>query len=107
MKYSESGLSKWTDNLIENPDGRNKFTSVEINFQQDQKVTTRQTYGILDWLGDIGGLIDFLFLIFSMILGPYTSFMQKSLLLSKIFSFQASNPITTVYLPDSTDCSHL
>ena len=32
MIMSEPGVSSWNDNLIDNPDGRYKFNSMEINF---------------------------------------------------------------------------
>ena len=32
MTMSEPGVSSWDDNLIEDPGGRYKFTSMEINF---------------------------------------------------------------------------
>lgn len=40
------------------PDGKYKFSSVALYFGQDQTVIERQTYSMLEWLGDIGGLSD-------------------------------------------------
>ena len=37
----------------QNPLSRYKFTSVEVNHSPDQQIINRQTYSILDWLGDI------------------------------------------------------
>ena len=47
----------------ENPSTRYKFTSVEIILDPDKLVVNRQTYSLLDWLGDMGGLFDALRLI--------------------------------------------
>ena len=35
VTVEDSNISSWNDNLIENPDGRYKFNSMEINFSQD------------------------------------------------------------------------
>ena len=35
-----------------------KHTSMELNFSPDLLSVSRQTYSILDWLGDMGGLMD-------------------------------------------------
>lgn len=51
----------------------------------------RQTYSILDWLGDLGGLYDALFLIVKVILSPISVFSLHSTLLSGFFSFRRSN----------------
>ena len=41
----------------------------------------RQTYSILDWLGDVGGLFDGLKIIGSFIIAPIASFAMKTELL--------------------------
>ena len=45
----------------------------------------RQTYNLLEWVGDVGGLNDGLILIFSNILAPVTAFAIKSEFLSLAF----------------------
>eukprot|EP00353_Schmidingerella_taraikaensis_P000924 CAMPEP_0185596530 /NCGR_PEP_ID=MMETSP0434-20130131/80811_1 /TAXON_ID=626734 ORGANISM="Favella taraikaensis, Strain Fe Narragansett Bay" /NCGR_SAMPLE_ID=MMETSP0434 /ASSEMBLY_ACC=CAM_ASM_000379 /LENGTH=53 /DNA_ID=CAMNT_0028225049 /DNA_START=510 /DNA_END=671 /DNA_ORIENTATION=- len=48
--------SAWTEfPTREKPDGKYKFTSFSIYVSGDQQVTERETYNILEWLGDIGG----------------------------------------------------
>ena len=49
-------LSSWTGDLIEDPKSNYKFGSFEIMVKYEVQEITRQTYSILDWLGDIGGL---------------------------------------------------
>ena len=56
-------VSSWRDDLSEKPDGRYKFISAEVNFNMDLSAYNRQTYSLLDWLGDIGGLMDALYVI--------------------------------------------
>lgn len=51
--------SAWTNYPTrEDPTGQFKFTSIYIQVTQDMQVTERETYGILEWLGDVGGLVD-------------------------------------------------
>jgi len=47
----------------ENPYSRYKFTSFELSISPDKMVINRQTYSLLDWLGDLGGLFDALCII--------------------------------------------
>ena len=50
---------------------RYKFTSFEINYSPDQQITNRQTYSILDWLGDMGGLLDALYFLGKFLVVPF------------------------------------
>ena len=54
------------------------------------ETTTRQSYSILNWLGDIGGLHDILVLIVQVLLKSYQGFFQASLLLTNLFRFLPS-----------------
>ena len=40
---------------VENPLNRYKFTSIEVNHSANMQTIGRQTYSLLDWLGDMGG----------------------------------------------------
>ena len=53
-------------------------------------MVTRQTYSILDWLGDMGGLFDALYLIGMIIVAPISNFALKAELLSSMFRFRGS-----------------
>ena len=53
-------------------------------------MVTRQTYSILDWLGDMGGLFDALYLIGMIILAPISNFALKTELLTSMFRFRGS-----------------
>ena len=48
----------------------------------------RETYGVLSWLGDIGGLTDCLLLLGRLLLKPFTSFSLQTFLLSGLFRLQ-------------------
>lgn len=48
----------------------------------------RETYDVLSWLGDIGGLIDALYYISNLILKPFSQFMLQSMLLRSLFRVQ-------------------
>lgn len=53
-------------------------------------MTERETYSLLEWLGDIGGLFDALILIAGAIVAPVASFNMNSVLLSSIFRYVSS-----------------
>ena len=58
---------------------------MEIYLNQDTKVTSRQTYSLLEWLGDVGGLADALYIIGYIMLGEIELACLKDYLLTKIF----------------------
>ena len=51
----------------------------------DSIVTERETYSLLEWLGDIGGLIDAFRYLGGFIVAPIASLSLQSVLLSSIF----------------------
>ena len=76
------------DDLIAKPYGAHKFGSLEILASPTTTTISRQTYSILEWLGDVGGLNDSLFVIVKLILGSFTSFYNSSFMTREIFRFQ-------------------
>lgn len=58
------------DDLDLNPDGQYKFGSIEINIDTNLNRVSRETYQILDWLGDVGGLTDAILFIIQFLLLP-------------------------------------
>ena len=87
-KFGDQKKSEWSDDLIANPRGRFKFVGLEIDASLDLNITSRSTYSFLDWLGDVGGLMDALFFFCQIILLPYTTYRQKSFLMARIFHFK-------------------
>ena len=51
----------------------------------------RQTYSLLDWLGDLGGLLDILLHIGRILVFPISSFNLKQLLMSSFFRYKFSD----------------
>ena len=49
----------------------------------------RETYDLLSWLGDIGGLIDALRYAITFLMAPYTAFSAKSKLLRSLFRMKS------------------
>ena len=74
----------------ENPNFRYKFSSISLRISPDLIVIERQTYGLLEWLGDIGGLFDALIIIGKILVGPISAFNLKATLLSRIFRYTRS-----------------
>ena len=62
----------------ENPRTRYKHASVVIKVNPDQKKTSRQTYSMLDWIGDIGGLYDGLNVIGALLIKPIAYFAMNT-----------------------------
>ena len=58
----------------------------------DLKNYSRETYSLLDWLGDLGGLIDILLMLAKLIVGPFASYRLQAALLSSMFRFAESKP---------------
>ena len=69
----------------EDPSKKYKFTSLEINLSPDKLVVNRETYSMLDWLGDLGGLFDALRLLCTLGIFPVSSFSLQATLMSKLF----------------------
>ena len=72
----------------DNPLALYKYTGIELNMSQDTKLYNRETYGTLDYLGDLGGLNDALFVIFSTLMVPISRFALNSTLLASLFRWQ-------------------
>ena len=71
-----SFLRKWPSDKDSN-DGY-KVISSFVTLSMDQNVIERQTYSILEWLGDVGGLFDMLGLLGGLLIGPFTAFSLKA-----------------------------
>jgi hypothetical protein len=50
----------------------------------DKLVINRETYSLLDWLGDLGGLMDALYVFSSILVAPISAFKMQAILMSKL-----------------------
>ena len=57
----------------------------------DKKRWSRQTYSLLDWLGDLGGLYDALRVICGAIIAPVSNFVLEMTLLTTFFYSESPN----------------
>ena len=78
-------VSGWTDNLEDNPEGFYKFASIAFWPNSEVIKSSRQTYSLFDWLGDIGGLNDALFIIVEISLISFRKFSLSSFILTQLF----------------------
>ena len=62
----------------DNPDGKYKYMSFAIEMSPDLQMTSRQTYSILDFMGDLGGLAEALNFLVYIMLVPFTTFHFQS-----------------------------
>lgn len=56
------------------PNNKYKYAGLEFSMKLDKSIWTRQNYGLLDWLGDLGGLLEVLLRIGSFLVEPIASF---------------------------------
>ena len=63
-----------------------KFTGAWVELGTKLKVVARSTYSMLDWLGDIGGLLGMLQLLGGIVLGPFARLSMKIHLIRTIFN---------------------
>ena len=78
VNYGGNGpsfMNKWPTK--EEPDNKYKFASVWFELSQDEIKIERQTYSILEWLGDVGGLVDAFRYIGVFLLSPLADFVLK------------------------------
>ena len=71
-------------------DNEYKITSAWISLSMDQIVVERQTYSILEWLGDVGGLFDMLRLIAGSLVAPLSAFALKAEMMTNAFRYTSS-----------------
>ena len=77
--------SAWNDNLDENPRGDYTFGRVLIDQENSIYKINRQTYNLLEWLGDIGGLLDAMLFIAQLALWPVYNFNVTNHLMKRLF----------------------
>ena len=75
----------------EDPSRKYKFTSLELNMSLDKFVINRESYSMLDWLGDLGGLFDALKIICQILVYPVSTFSLQATLMSKLFRQRPSD----------------
>ena len=81
--YTGSGLIEEPSNAAsfpsdENPRGQWEYMQVNFSLSSDFRQISRQTYSILDWFGDWGGVMDALFLVAELLVYPFSVFELKS-----------------------------
>lgn len=75
----------------DNPSSLFKYMSAEFNMSIDRLNWSRSTYSILDYLGDLGGLLDMLIAIAGYIVAPMASYRLETTLLQTFFRFRESD----------------
>ena len=62
-----------------------KFYSVHFELNLDVKHTERTTYDLLDMISDIGGVIEFCYIVFNLFAVQFSKVRLKALLTSRLF----------------------
>ena len=85
-------MSAWSQfPTTQNPDNLYKYASFEINLNKDLLQTNRQTYSLLDLLGDCGGLMDILIFIGAIFVNPISIYAARSVIATLLVSLLPSN----------------
>lgn len=83
--------SSWNAPITQDsPQNRYKFASLEVNMSKDLRQINRETYSLLDWLGDVGGLLECLQIIGELLISSVSIFVFKARLMSLIVAFRRS-----------------
>ena len=87
-------LTEWTPSTwrkfpdAENPYAKYKFISLGIQQGKNFTQIGRQTYSLLDWLGDWGGLMDALHMIAEILVAPFSVIALKAKFLAQFLRFK-------------------
>ena len=76
-------MTKWPTKT--KPENKYKITSLWIENSTVFTTYERSTYNLLEWFGDVGGLLEFLILIGSFIALPFATFALNAKLLFLVF----------------------
>ena len=82
--------SAWNHDLEERPRGEYVFGRVLIDQENSIYKINRQTYNLLEWLGDIGGLLDAILFIAQLALWPIYNFNVSNYLMERLFRKKSS-----------------
>ena len=67
-----------------------KFMSIHLQLTSDINKIERQTYDLLDYLGDIGGLIEIIYYGTRAMIFPFAAMRMKALLVTRLYHLSAS-----------------
>ena len=62
-----------------------KFTGINLNYSYNLNLIERQTYGLLEFFGDLGGLTDALIFLGGLFVGPFIEFEMQRRILESTF----------------------
>lgn len=68
-----------------------KFVGVDVNFTTTLHVIERSTYGLLEFVGDMGGLLDALMIMGALLVYPMAEWHIKNTILHALFMFKPRN----------------
>mmetsp|Transcript_12545 Transcript_12545/g.16084 ORF Transcript_12545/g.16084 Transcript_12545/m.16084 type:complete len:135 (+) Transcript_12545:869-1273(+) len=101
---SENLPSAWINwPTPEEPTNKYKYVSIEFNMKLDKLNWQRATYSLLDWLGDLGGLLDILLHIGQVLIEPVAMFTLQASLMTNFFRFKESGSTQKVNHEEQTE----
>ena len=91
LLITDGGPSKYSIWPTRDKPTKRKFNSIWLELDQEQDVIERSTYGLLDLVGDLGGLWDGLEKSASFFISPFAAFAMKQQLLASFFYLSKKN----------------
>ena len=76
FEMMNSSENKWP--TLERPNDRYKYFSVELYLDTNIVQINRKTTSTLDWIGDLGGLLDGINYIMKILISPYSIYVLES-----------------------------
>ena len=68
-----------------------KFMSFDFDLNMDIQHTDRTSYDVLNMMGDVGGVLGFLFTVFSFMASPFADLRIKAILTNRLFHMSPDN----------------
>ena len=73
-----------------NPYGLYTYYAIDVTMNLDVTMHNRKTYSLLDWLGDVGGLLDGLYLLVEFFIASYQTLTLNKYLMTALIWIKPS-----------------
>ena len=77
--------------LFRNYPSQYKFMSIDFNLNMEVQHTDRTSYDFLNMMGDVGGVLEILLIIFNLIANSFSILRIKAIVTSRLFRLSAEN----------------
>ena len=85
-QIQENSLSSWTHYPFQY-----KFMSIEFDLNMDIEYTDRTSYDLLNWMGDVGGVFETLFVACNVLAYFFSIFKIKAIVTNRLYRLSSEN----------------